>query len=67
MLSLDERIARIVATLEDKKGEEIEVFDLSGRDYIVDKVVIASAMVGKHSFALLDHLKSILKPQGEVF
>ncbi|MCX2716479.1 ribosome silencing factor [Helicobacter sp. MIT 21-1697] len=64
---IDERIERIATLLADKKGEDIEVFDLRGRDYIVDKVVIVSAMIGKHSFALLDYLKSELKPQGEVF
>lgn len=62
-----QRIERIVSLLEEKKGEEIEVFDLQGYDYIVDKVVIVSAMVGKHSFALLDHLKNNLKKEGEVF
>lgn len=66
-LSLEQRVGRIVEALEDKKGEEIEVFDLMDKDYIVDKVIIVSAMVGKHSFALLDHLKSTLKPLGEVF
>lgn len=66
-LSLEQRVGRIVEVLEDKKGEEIEVFDLAHKDYIVDKVIIVSAMVGKHSFALLDHLKSTLKPLGEIF
>lgn len=64
---IDSRIARIRALLEDKKGEDIEVFNLQERDYIVDRVVIVSAMVGKHAFALLDYLKSELKPKGEVF
>ncbi|TLE01738.1 ribosome silencing factor [Helicobacter muridarum] len=53
--------------LEDKKGEDIEVFDLRDKDYIVDSVIIVSAMIGKHAFALLDHLKNELKPKGEVF
>ena len=66
-LTISERLQRIQTLLEDKKGEDIEIFDLSGRDYIVDKVVIVSAMIGRHSFALLDHLKTELKPQGEIF
>lgn len=65
--TLQERIAYICALLEDKKGEDIEVFDLSDKDYIARGVIIVSAMVGKHAFALLDHLKSELKPKGEVF
>lgn len=66
-LNLDQRVKRIVEVLEDKKGGEIEVFDLADKDYLADKVIIVSAMVGKHSFALLDHLKSTLKPLGETF
>ncbi|STP10607.1 putative iojap-related protein [Helicobacter cinaedi] len=65
--TMSERLQRIQTLLEDKKGEDIEIFDLSGRDYIVDKVVIVSAMIGRHSFALLDYLKTELKPQGEIF
>ena len=65
--TMNQRLQRIQTLLEDKKGEDIEIFDLSGRDYIVDKVVIVSAMIGRHSFALLDHLKTELKPQGEIF
>ncbi|GEM_PF-141740 len=62
-----ERIDYISALLADKKGEDIEVFDVRDRDYIVDYVIIVSAMIGKHAFALLDHLKSELKPLNEVF
>lgn len=57
-LQIQQRVNRIITLLEDKKGEDIEVFDLRGKDYIVDKVIIVSAMIGKHSFALLDYLKS---------
>lgn len=66
-MTLDERVARIVALLEEKKGEEIEVFNTSEIDYIVERVIVVSAMVGKHSFALLDYLKTELKPKGEHF
>lgn len=66
-LSIDKRVARIVALLGDKKGEDIISFDLSKADYITNRVIIATAMIGKHSFALLDYLKTELKPQGEVF
>lgn len=64
---IENRIQTIVSLLEDKKGEEIEVIDLRGKDYITDFVVIVTALVGKHSFALLDTLKTELKAKGEQF
>lgn len=63
----ENRIQNIVQLLEDKKGENIEVIDLRNKDYITDFVVIVTALVGKHSFALLDMLKTELKAQGEQF
>ncbi|GMT38434.1 Ribosomal silencing factor RsfS [Helicobacter bizzozeronii] len=53
--------------LEDKKALDIALFDLSKQEYITDHVIIATALVGKHALALLDHLKSTLKPLGEEF
>lgn len=65
--NLNQRIEYITTLLADKKGEDIEVFDLSDKDYIVDNVIIVTAMIGKHAFAMLDYLKSELKPRGEIF
>ncbi|HJF82802.1 ribosome silencing factor [Helicobacter pullorum] len=53
--------------LEDKKGENIEIFDLKDTDYFVDYVMIATAFVDKHALALLDTLKKELKQKGESF
>lgn len=64
---LSKRTETIIKLLDEKKAENIELFDLKDRDYIVDYVIIATAMVGKHSYALLDMLKTELKPLGEVF
>ncbi len=50
-----------------KKAENIEVFDLTSKDYVVDYVVIATTLNSKHAFALLDYLKVDLKPKGEEF
>ncbi len=61
------RITRIVELLEDKKALDIALFDLSKQEYITDHVIIATALAGKHALALLDHLKSTLKPLGEEF
>ncbi len=62
---MEERIKRIVETLDFNKAEDIETFDLTGKGYIVNEVVIATALNNKHSFALLNHLRDTLKPAGE--
>ncbi|ANV97964.1 ribosome silencing factor [Helicobacter enhydrae] len=67
MTDLQTRVQRITQILDDKKAENIEVISLEGKEYITDVVVIATALVGKHSFALLDTLKTQLKPLGETF
>jgi len=66
-MTIDERIANIVNILDDKKAEEIEVFNLDDADYIAKRVVIANSLNGKHTLALFDHLKKELKEQGETF
>ncbi|WP_104753528.1 ribosome silencing factor [Helicobacter salomonis] len=63
----DPRISRIIDLLEDKKATDIVVFDLSDRVYVTQKVIIATTLAPKHALALLDHLKSTLKPLGEQF
>ena len=57
------RIDKITAVLDKHKAENIEVFDLHDKNYIVDVAVIASSLGEKHTLALLDHLKKELKPQ----
>lgn len=57
----------IVKVLEDKKAENVQVIDLRNDQYIVDFVVIATSLNGKHGFALLNYLKEELKPKGEQF
>ncbi|PAF50010.1 ribosome silencing factor [Helicobacter sp. 12S02232-10] len=64
---MNQRIQKISTLLDEKKAQDIEIFDLTNKDYIVDQVVIATAMAGKHSHSLLDMLKTELKPIGEVF
>ena len=66
-MSIDTRVDRIVKLLDEKKAENIEVFDLRDTDYIVKEVVIADSMGGKHTFALFDYMKERLKPLGEEF
>ncbi|MEA3419967.1 MAG: ribosome silencing factor [Campylobacterota bacterium] len=66
-MTIDERIERIITILDDKKAEEIEVFNLDDIDYIAQRVVIANSLGGKHTQALYDNLKNKLKPLGEEF
>jgi len=66
-MTLDQRIENIVTLLDDKKAEEIEVFNLDDADYIAKRVVIANSLNGKHTIALFEHLKKELKTQGDTF
>ncbi len=65
-MTIDERTG-IVSILDDKKAEEIEVFNLEDADYIAKRVVIANSLNGKHTIALFEHLKKELKAQGDGF
>jgi ribosome silencing factor RsfS/YbeB/iojap len=64
-MTIDERIESIVKILDEKKAEEIEVFNLEEADYIAKRVVIANSLNGKHTLALADYLKKALKTQGD--
>jgi len=64
---MEERINRIINILDEKKAENIEVFDLTDKGYIVNQVVIATALNNRHSLSLLTNLKEELKPHGEEF
>ena len=66
-MTIKERVDTIVSVLDSKKAEEIEVFDLADTDYIAKEVVIANSLGGKHTSALYEHLKNVLKPKGEEF
>jgi len=62
---LENRLKKIIETLEDKKALEIDTFDLSGKGYIVDKVVIATSLNNKHTMALVSILKDELEQNDE--
>ena len=64
---MKERLDFIIDLLNSKKAENIALFDLSDSGYITQYVIIATSLADKHSFALLDYLKSELKQRGEVF
>lgn len=64
---MKERIERIVTLLDEKKAENIQVFDMRDKDYFVEQVVIATTLGDRHGIALLDDLKNTLKDAGEEF
>ncbi len=59
------RVEEIVKFLDEKKAENIQVFDMRGSDYFVDDVVLATTISDKHGQALADYLKPVLKELGE--
>ncbi len=63
----NKRLEDIKDILDSKKAENIEVIDLTKKDYIVDYVVIATTLNPKHGVALLNNLRTDLKPKGEEF
>jgi len=60
-MNIEERVKNIVVVLDEKKAEEIEVFNLEKAEYIAKRVVIANALNSKHTTALFEHLKTVLK------
>jgi nicotinate-nucleotide adenylyltransferase len=64
---MENRIERIVALLDEKKAENIQVFDMEGKDYFVNSVIIATTLGERHGTSLLEELKEKLKPKGEKF
>jgi len=66
-MNIDDRVERIVTFLDSKKADEIEAFNLEKIDYLAKRVIIVSALSGKHASALADNLKVELKPEGEEF
>jgi len=64
-MTIEERVENIVHILDDKKADEIEVFNLEDADYIAKRVIIANSLNGKHTLALFDHLKVGLRAHGD--
>ncbi len=62
---MNDKIETIVKLLDDKKAENIQVFDMRDKEYLVDDVIIATTLGQKHGDALLDYLKPTIKKLGE--
>ncbi len=64
-MSNQNRIETIVTLLDEKKAENIQAFNMRGKDYLVDDVIIASTLGHKHGAALLDYLRPVIRDLGE--
>ena len=64
---MENRLKSITAILDERKAEDIDVINLTGKNYLVDQVVIATTLNSKHGVSLVNYLKDGLKPQGEEF
>lgn len=62
---MQKSLQTIVDFLDSKKAENIQVFDMKGKDYFTDNVIIATTLGERHSNALLDDLKPIIKSINE--
>lgn len=60
---MENRIKKIIAVLDINKAEEIESFDLQDTEYFVGAVVIATGLGERHNEALLNFMKTALKPE----
>ncbi|MCH9814420.1 MAG: nicotinate (nicotinamide) nucleotide adenylyltransferase [Epsilonproteobacteria bacterium] len=64
---MDKRVEKIIEILDEKKADNIQLFDMREKDYFVDDVIIATTLGEKHGAALLDYLKQGLKVEGESY
>lgn len=62
-----QRAERIAEILNEKKAEDVQIIDMSEREYIAKFVVIATTLTSRHAASLIEELKSVLKPLGEEF
>ena len=60
---MENRIKKIIDVLDINKAEDIESFDLQDTDYFVSAVVIATGLGERHNEALLNFMKTALKPE----
>ncbi len=64
-MSIKERVDAIVKLLDEKKGEDIEVFNLEDSDYIAKQVILVNSLGGKHTSALYDNLRVFFRENNE--
>jgi iojap-like ribosome-associated protein len=59
-----EVLARVLASLEDDKAEEIVSINLAGRSSLCDAIVVASGRSSRHVASIAEHLARRLKEAG---
>lgn len=64
-MSISSRVDSIVKVLDEKKGSDIEVFNLEDSDYIAKSVILVNSLGGKHTSALYDNLRVAFKDLDE--
>ena len=57
-------LARILASLDDDKAEDIATIDLAGRSSLADAIVVASGRSTRHVASIAEHLARRLKEAG---
>lgn len=62
---MQKRLDFIVKILDEKKAEDIQIFDMSQKDYFVQNVIIATTIGEKHASSLVDILRPKLKENKE--
>ena len=60
----DALLARILASLDDDKAEDVVTIDLEGQSSLADAIVIASGRSSRHVASIADHLARRLKEGG---
>ena len=56
---------KIVGILEDKKGEDIQVFDVKGKSTLTDIIIVVSGNSGPHLKALAGAVQRAMKDIGD--
>ncbi len=55
---------RLIAVLDDKKAEQVNIIDLNKKSILADYLIIASAQSSRQLYALAQHLSIELKKHG---
>ncbi len=62
---MEKILEKITNVIDEKKGENIQVFNMGEKGYFVDNVIIATTLGDRHGYSLLDAIKDVLKKEGE--
>ena len=58
---MKERVEKIAEILNEKKAENVEIIDMSDKEYIAKYVIIATTLASRHAASLIDDIKVGLK------